>query len=175
MRLFNRNNNKGNGNDAWANINIDPVPNRGVVGKAIDWLRDIYTSTIIDTVIVIAAIAVSIVVMINILSYHHPNKGLTKVAVSGFTKSYNFTDGLIHASDKGMIKTDDLVAVYFTEGEDYQFLRLEGTDAEKVRVCEVVSNDDGTETLIIGLKYEHYEEGQKTKGRSSTSLCFLSI
>lgn len=166
MRLFNRNNNKDNGNDVWANINIDPVPNRGVVGKAIDWLRDIYTSTIIDTVIVIAAIAVSIVVMINILSYHHPNKGLTKVEVSGFTKSYQLTDGLKNASDKGMIKTDDLVAVYFTEDEDYQFLRLEGTDAEKVRVCDVVYNEeDDSETYIIGLKYEHYD-AVENKGRT---------
>ena len=162
MRLFNRNNND---NNCWVNINIDPVPNRGPIGKAIDWLKDVYTKTIIDTVIIIAAIAVSIVVMINILSYHHPNKGLTKVAVSGFTKSYNFTDGLIHASDKGMIKTDDLVAVYSAEDEDYQFLRLEGADAEKVRVCEVVSNDDGTETLVIGLKYEHYD-AVENKGRT---------
>lgn len=162
MRFFR--NNKNNDN-CWANINIDPVPNRGAIGKAIDWLKDIYSSMVVDIIAVIAAITICLVATINILNYHHPNEGLTKVAVNGFTKSYQLTDGLKNASNKGMIKTDDLTAVYFTKDEDYKFLRLEGDDAEKVRVCEVISNDDGTETYIIGLKYEHYDAAEN-KGRN---------
>ena len=165
MRFFRNNKNSKDNIDTWANINIDPVPERSPIGKAIDWLKDIYSSMVIDIIAIIAAIALCLVVTINILSYQHPDEGLTKVTVSGFTKSYRLTDGLKNASEKSMIKTDDLVAVYFTKDEDYKFLRLEGDDAEKVRVCEVISNDDGTETYIIGLKYEHYDAAEN-KGRT---------
>ena len=164
----------------WDNIDIDPVPNRGPVGKVLDWIRDVYGELVLNLISIILFAGLVSGVVIYCWKYKPETSGIMRYNISSFSKGYEFSPGLNSAIQKGVIDISDLEAcVDYPSGT---LLSIRGKDAEKLRIAdsytvkvtnddhrysdalynELISEDKDSYTVyVISLKYEHVDRKEE--------------
>ena len=167
----------------WDNINIDPVPNRGPIGKALDWIQNIYGNIILNLIYIILFAGLIAGIAIYCWKYKPESSGILRYNISSFSRDYELSPGLSSAVQRGAIDISDLEAcVEYPSGT---LLSITGKDAEKLRIADSytvkITNDDhkysdnyyakmvadGKDSYtvyVIALKYEHVNrKGEGTR------------
>ena len=143
----------------WEDINIDPVPNRGPVGKALDWIKDVYGELVLNLISIILLAGLVSGVVVYCWKYKPETSGIMRYNISSFSKGYEFSPGL----------SGTLLSIV---GKDAEKLRIADSYTVKVtnddhRYSDALYNElisegkDSYTVYVISLKYEHVDRKEE--------------